>query len=182
MSSQVYPKGNPKHKAHTFHLVMLGGQKALDFEALSGHDFTILYNGFTYLNKVAYGHSPFYIDKNGVPCRAVGSILRHALPADHPSHVGEWEKEKEGSSIRLIDAVSFSSKPGLRNEYARWAQQRDAEEKVHKMLREKRRLELLHANEEENAAMEVEKQRKIDADDDDSEEDDEEGVMQARRG
>ena len=75
MSSQVYPKSTPKHKGNTFHLVMLGDQKALDFEALSGHDFTVLYNGFAYLNKLAYGQAPFFIDKNGVPCRAVGSIL-----------------------------------------------------------------------------------------------------------
>merc|ERR1712196_66866 len=65
MSSQVYPQSTPKHKGNTFHLVMLGNQKALDFEALNGHDFTILYGGFLYLNKLAYGQAPFFVDKQG---------------------------------------------------------------------------------------------------------------------
>jgi len=123
LSTNVYPKARPKHKNWCFHLHLLRAREGvfLDFEPLSHADARILLYGFTRLSKLSWSQSPFYIDKLGVPSRAVASIVRTSLKEDTPKAHSDLEMRKYKGCKSEADLMRFrAAVRGLSAEYAAW--------------------------------------------------------------
>ena len=183
MSGQVYPQACIKHKHNTFHIDLLGG-KTLDFETTSQHDFQIVFNGFRYLHKVACSRtSPFYIDKDGVPPRAVGSIIRSALPRQPENPLGYTEKEAKRKKHAKSDAdlmrFRLATTQGLKAEYERWAREGEEELRAFKKAQaEALELERQLASEEAATQVAKKKSKKGEEDTDSDNDSDDEKVAQ----
>ncbi len=129
LSNNIYSKATPRHKNWCFHIHILEGGlnedtgecgKIIDIEALNQTDFKLLLHGFQRLSVLAASMSPFYVDKLGVPSRAVASIIRSVLDDDVIKFT-EKEKNKfkvsrsEADFMRFRNAVS-----SLNKEYSIW--------------------------------------------------------------
>ena len=140
MSNQVYAQGTPKHKNWCFHVHVLGGSadgKIIDMEAENHSDARILYFGFRRLSLLAASNAPFYMDKFGVPCRAVGSIVRWALKHSSKNGLSESEKEKYKGCKNEADLMRFRAAfRGLQQTYSAWDAAKLVEEaEFRRMLR-----------------------------------------------
>ncbi len=124
LSTNLYPKARPKHKAWCFHLHVLAGHDNgyfLDFEPLNHSDSKILFHGFSHLVKMASSQSPFYIDTLGIPSRAVGSIIRSSLRDDASNAHNHAEHRKYKGCRSEADFMRFRiAVRGLSQEYAAW--------------------------------------------------------------
>lgn len=133
LSTNVYPKARPKHKNWCFHLHLLRAREGvfLDFEPLSHADARILLYGFTRLSKLSSSQSPFYIDKLGVPSRAVASIVRTSLKEDTPKAHSDLEMRKYKGCKSEADLMRFRAAiRGLSAEYAAWDKLKIEEEVI----------------------------------------------------
>ena len=121
MSGFGYPKARPKRMGFTFHLAILG-DKVCDFEAMSGQELKEMLSGFQKLRLLACSRSCFYIDKSGVPSRAVGSNVKYAIE-DTGHKTGRRPKTvSEADLMRFRHACKL-----LQAEYDRWRRRLDEE-------------------------------------------------------
>jgi hypothetical protein len=184
MSNQVYPKARTKHKGNCFHINLLGN-KTLDFEALNSYDFSHIYMGFIHLRRLACTHtSPFYIDKDGVPSRAVGSIIKSALPPYPENRLGytkaETKRKKTARSEADLIRFRLAATQGLKAEYEKWSEVENEELKAFKDAQKQARdLERKLASEEEAAAAAAKKASAANRDEDSDSEDEKEARMEA---
>jgi len=110
-SGYFYPFARPQHKLWCIHFRYIP-DKVIDIEALSVEDYRELYYGFQNMIIFHTTRSPFFIDSNGIPRRAEGSIIEYAL--DNPIE----GIRSEADHLRLEDALIQ-----LSQEYDRWTKQ-----------------------------------------------------------
>ena len=143
-----YVSAKPSHTQWCFHIFLLSGE-SIDFEALNGEDFKIIFLGMQHIHLHAYTQAAFYIDKQGMPRRACPSIIKFAL-----------ESKEETAGPRLASVADReryrTALKALKHEYSKWDHQLKAEkmkwnkENKHKYADEKKTVEVSEVKVEES--------------------------------